>query len=93
MAEAVKVLGNREHLVHNVAMTNEQELIAEIHNLPQSKRAEAVDAALRLVKNLAKQATEESVKERPRRKAGSRPGAFIMGPDFDDPLEDFEEYM
>ncbi|MFN0277010.1 MAG: DUF2281 domain-containing protein [Pyrinomonadaceae bacterium] len=74
-------------------MTNEQALIAEIHNLPQSKQAEAVDAALRLIKNLAKQTAEESAKKHPRRKAGSRPGAYIMSPDFDDPLEEFEEYM
>ena len=74
-------------------MTNEQALIAEIHNLPQNKQSEAVDAALRLIKNLAKQASEEMPKKRPLRKAGSRPGAYVMAPDFDDPLDDFEEYM
>ena len=74
-------------------MTNEQSLIAEIHSLPKSKQAEAVDAALRLIKNLAKQANEKPLNERSPRKAGSRPGAYIMSPDFDDPLEDFEEYM
>jgi hypothetical protein len=75
-------------------MTNEQALIAEIHNLPQNKRDEAVDAALRLIKSLAKQAVEKpEMKKLPRRKAGSRPGAYIIGSDFDDPIEGFEEYM
>lgn len=73
-------------------MTNEQALIAEINNLPQSKRAEAIDAALRLIKNLAKQASEEPKKRR-YRKAGSHPGIFTVAPDFDDPIEGFEEYM
>ncbi len=72
-------------------MTDEQALIAEIHNLPKSKQTEAIDAALRLIKNLAKQHSEESM---PRyRKAGSHPGMFTIGPDFDDPIEGFEEYM
>ena len=74
-------------------MTDEQALIAEIHNLPQSKQAEAVDAALRLIKNLAKQNSEEPVKKRHRPKAGSMAGKIVMMPNFDDPLEEFEEYM
>lgn len=71
-------------------MTNEQALIAEIHNLPKSKQAEAVDAALRLIKNLAKQASEEPKLRY--RKAGSHPGMFTVAPDFDDPIDGFEEY-
>ncbi len=87
----MRFLGNREHLVHNVVMTNEQALIAEIHNLPQSKQAEAVDAAMRLIKSLAKQASGEP--ESRYRKAGSHPGMFTMAADFDDPIEGFEEYI
>ncbi len=56
-----------------------------------NKRAEAVDAALRLVKNLAKQTVDEP--KRRHRKAGSHPGMFNIGPNFDDPIEGFEEYM
>ena len=74
-------------------MTDEQALIAEIHNLPKSKQAEAVDAALRLIKNLAKQHSEEPVKKRRRRIAGSMAGKIVIMPNFDDPLEEFEEYM
>lgn len=74
-------------------MTNEQALIAEIHNLPQSQQTEAIDAALRLIKNLAKQAAEEPLDERPRRKAGSAAGKYHIAPEFDEPLDDFKEYM
>lgn len=74
-------------------MIDEQTLIAEIHSLPKAKQAEAIDAALRLIKALAKQMTDDAMNDRPRRKAGSHPGAFVMAPDFDEPLEDFAEYM
>ena len=73
-------------------MTNEQALLAEIHNLPMSKREEAVDAALRLIKSLAKQSDEKS-RELPNRKAGSAEGKYHILPGFDDPLDDFEEFM
>lgn len=72
-------------------MTDEQVLISEIHKLPVNKQAEAVDAALRLIKNLAKQAADEP--KRNHRRAGSHPGKFTIGPNFDDPIEGFEEYM
>ncbi|GEM_PF-1212261 len=74
-------------------MTDEQALIAEIHNLPQSKQAEAVDAAIRLIKKLAKQNGKEPMKKSRRPKAGSMPGLFKIMPDFDDPIPGFEEYM
>lgn len=73
-------------------MTDEQALISEIHKLPVNKQAEAFDAVLRLIKSFAKQTSEDAAKKRPPRKAGSRPGAYIMSPDFDEPLEDFKEY-
>lgn len=72
-------------------MTNEKALIAEIHNLPKGKQAEAVDAALRLIKSLAKQANDGSEMQKDR-KAGSSEGKYHIAPDFDEPLEDFEEY-
>jgi len=37
--------------------------------------------------------TEESVPRKPRRKAGSAKGLIAISEDFDEPLEDFEEYM
>ena len=74
-------------------MTDEQALIAEIHNLPESKQTEAIDAALRLIKSLAKQTSDDAAKKRPPRKAGSMAGKIVIMPNFDDPLEEFEEYM
>lgn len=89
----MKTVGKMPDLVQNINMTNEQALIAEIHKLPQSKQAEAVDAALRLIKNLAKQHSEKPVKKLRRPRAGSMPDLFKIGPDFDDPIPGFEEYM
>jgi len=73
-------------------MTDERALIAEIHKLPPNLQPEAVDAALELIKKLAKRQTEQS-KKPPRRKAGSHPGMFVIKPDFDDPVPGFEDYM
>ncbi len=70
-------------------MIDEQTLISQIHNLPENLKAEVA----RFVESLKKRTEPESVVKHPRRKAGSRPGAFVMSPDFDDPLEEFEEYM
>jgi hypothetical protein len=75
-------------------MTREEALLAEIHNLPKNQQAGAVDAALRLIRNLAKQVADKPSDEpHQRRRAGGRPGAYVMAPDFDEPLEEFEEYM
>jgi len=74
-------------------MTDEQALIAEIHNLPKNRQTEAIDAALRLIKNLAKQNGKDFAKKRRRPKAGSLAGKIVILPGFDDPLEEFEEYM
>ena len=74
-------------------MTNEQTLIAEINNLPEHLKSEAVDAALRLIKALARQKADASTAKHPRRRAGSRPGMFVMASNFDDPIQGFEDYM
>jgi len=86
-------LAKLHDISQNIDMTDEQTLIAEIHNLPKSKQTEAIDAALRLIKNLAKQHSEEPVKKLRRPKAGSMKGLFKVMPDFDDPIPGFEEYM
>ena len=74
-------------------MTDEQVLIAEIHKLPDDIKSEAVNEALKLIKALAKQPAADQTPKRRRPKAGMYPGMFKMSPDFDDPLEEFEEYM
>jgi prevent-host-death family protein len=37
--------------------------------------------------------TEQASEKRPRPRFGSGKGVFRMAPDFDEPLEDFKEYM
>ena len=69
-------------------MTDEQTLISQIHNLPENLKAEV---AL-FIENLKKR-TSKPTEKHPQRKAGSLPGVFVMMPDFDEPLDEFEEYM
>ena len=70
-------------------MTDETALILEIQRLPDDLKVEA----LAIIKNLARRQASNSSESRPRRKAGSHLGMFVMAPDFDEPLEEFEEYM
>ncbi len=70
-------------------MTDEQALISQIHKLPENQKAKVA----RYVEKLRERVIVEPVKKHPRRKAGSYPGMFVMSPDFDEPLEEFEEYM
>lgn len=76
-------------LRQNTDMTEETELILEIQRLPKALRAEALE----MIRDLVRRKAPRALEKRPRRKAGSHPGLFVMAPDFDDPLEDFEEYM
>ncbi len=72
-------------------MTNEQTLIQEINTLPESLKLEVLHFVqfLKQKQNGAK----ESDKPRKKRQAGSAKGMFVMADDFDEPLEDFAEYM
>lgn len=69
----------------------EQTLIQEIHTLPESLKQEV----LHFVQFLKQKQTVEEKPAEPRkkRKAGSAKGMFVMSDDFDEPLEDFAEYM
>lgn len=69
----------------------EQTLIKEIHTLPESLKQEV----LHFVQFLKQKQNAESNTEKPRkkRKAGSAKGMFVMTEAFDEPLEDFAEYM
>ena len=71
-------------------MTDEQALISQIHQLPENLKAEVA----KYIKNLLEQkALNGEQPKRRRPKAGSMPGKFKMAPNFDDPIEGFEEYM
>ncbi|MDQ3087265.1 MAG: DUF2281 domain-containing protein [Acidobacteriota bacterium] len=69
----------------------EQTLIQEIHTLPENLKLEV----LHFIQSLKQKQTEKTELEKPRkkRKAGSAKGMFVMADDFDEPLEDFAEYM
>lgn len=72
-------------------MFNEQVLIQEIHTLSDNLKEEV----LHYVQFLKQKQTEniETPKPRKKRKAGSAKGMFVMTEAFDEPLEDFAEYM
>ena len=77
-------------LMQNRLMTDEKALMARIHTLPEELRAEVE----KFIDSLAKRMVENGqVTKHRRSKAGSHPGIFKMSPDFDDPIEGFEEYM
>jgi len=68
----------------------EELILRELQSLPESLKV----LVLKYVKILKKQG-EQSQTENPRkpRKAGSAEGKYVLAPDFDEPLEDFKEYM
>lgn len=71
-------------------MTNEQVLIQEIHTLPENLKEEV----LHFVQFLKQ---KQNIKSKPakkrERKFGGAKGMFVMTEAFDEPLEDFAEYM
>ena len=70
-------------------MTDEQALISHIHGLPDDLKIKVA----RFVENLKKEVETETPRKRAGRKPGSGAGKYHIGPDFDTPLEEFEEYM
>ncbi len=70
-------------------MTSDTALIADILRLPPAGKAEIAEHVERLKETVL----DETKQKHPRRRAGSLPGVFVMMPDFDEPLEEFEEYM
>ncbi|MGH9948027.1 MAG: type II toxin-antitoxin system VapB family antitoxin [Pyrinomonadaceae bacterium] len=70
-------------------MTDEKALIAQIHELPESIKTEVA----KFIRERLKANTLDHAVKHPRPKAGSMPGKFKIAPNFDDPIEGFEEYM
>lgn len=62
-------------------------LYKKISSLPESLKQQVLD----FVESLTKKNNEANEKKRPR--FGSGKGMFVMHSDFDEPLEDFKEYM
>lgn len=71
----------------------EQILIDEIHTLPENLKQEVLHF-VQFLKQKQNIETENTQPEKKReRKFGSAKGMFIMTEAFDEPLEDFAEYM
>jgi len=69
-----------------MVMLNDQQILADIHALPEEKQAEVLDFIAKL---------KASKKERRKHPLwGAIPNLVIhMAEDFDEPLEEFAEYM
>jgi hypothetical protein len=63
------------------------QLISQIDALPEALKAEVEDFVAFLAQ---KQEKEQPIKKR---KIGLGKGSFEMMPDFDEPLEEFKDYM
>jgi hypothetical protein len=62
-----------------------EELKTQILSLSDDQRAQVADFVAQLIEK-----NKPKIKER---QIGGLKGAFIMAPDFDEPLEDFKDYM
>jgi len=69
-------------------MTEEKAILAQIQQLPEQFRQEV----LHYIEFLQAKYSAQNQKAK-RRKAGSAKGKYNLAPDFDQPLEDFKEYM
>ncbi len=69
-------------------MTEEKAILAQIEQLPEQLKQEVLHYAEFLQKKYAAQKQKNR-----NRRAGSAKGKYILAPDFDEPLEDFKEYM
>ena len=68
-------------------MSTAEKIFKKAQTLPE----QAQDALLRLAEMLAANRNPSALKSAP--KAGSAKGLIEIGPDFDEPLEDFKPYM
>ncbi len=66
------------------------EILIQLSKLPEEKKKSVSDYIAFLI---AQAEDENKGKVKPRPVFGSGKGMFIMAPDFDEPLEDFKEYM
>ena len=69
---------------------NNWSLYNKIACLPDNIKSEVIDFIDFL---FIKAKNEKKIIDKPRPKFGSGNGMFIVGPQFDEPLEDFKDYM
>jgi transcriptional regulator with AAA-type ATPase domain len=68
-------------------MFQDQQFLNELHELPSDRQAEVLD----FIRALKRKQEAQSQAIQPR--FGSARGLISMSADFDEPLEDFAEYM
>ena len=66
------------------------ELFIQLEQLSEERKQSVSDFIAFLLKQ---EAVKNEGKEKPRPVFGSMKGMFKMAPDFDEPLEDFKDYM
>lgn len=66
------------------------QLLSKINTLPPEKRKEVEDFIDFLNQKLQKETSEKPLKKR---QFGCAKGMFTMSDDFDEPLDDFKDYM
>lgn len=69
---------------------NDLALISDISSLPEDLKQEVVDFVAFLKQKTNKKTDKPKLKQR---QFGIGKGSFIMAPDFDEPLDDFKDYM
>ena len=70
-------------------MINEQDIFSKIHLMPDNLKSEILDFVEFLFNKYNLQPEQKKIIP----KFGSAKGMYIMSDDFDEPLEDFKEYM
>ena len=75
-------------------MTVDAEILQTITQMPETLKQEILHYAKYLIENHSKVNTEEKTPQKKRR-SGILKGTFVLPlpDDFDEPLEDFKEYM
>lgn len=68
------------------------EAIAEFETVPESMFSELIEF-IKFLKFKANNNSAETQEAKPIRKPGALKGKIFMSDDFDEPLEDFKEYM
>lgn len=74
-------------------MIQDKQLLEKFHNLPSDKQSEVIDFIEFLESKTKKSSEVESQDSESRRLYGVLDGKVWMSDDFDEPLEEFAEYM
>jgi hypothetical protein len=73
-------------------MTIDSEILQTVSTMPEPLKQELLHYAKYLIENYSKDITSAQTPQK-KRKAGLLKGKIWMSNDFDEPLEDFKDYM